>query len=350
MIVLRYYLTLVISSEDTQQSDQMSGISEAAMFRPSDEHLHPIGDDPSWQESVVITWWDEKAGIGGFHRIGHEPHADDGQGIATCWTGIHSRSGERFCEYYRSPLLPQDRQYPHTFGAGDAYQARFEDDKAVWTVREEGCELDLVAEDYTPRFDLFRQGGTVTDDFAPGHLEAAGRVSGEVHLGDHRASIAGLCYRDHSWGRRDWSSLLSHRWVAGTCGPELTFNATSWHGVDGSLRSFGVLVRNGEVIYAESVEIVVWMEIDAMTHRGGAITLKLSDSEDIVIQMHAVDGLVTLHNGVACVDELCEFEFKGHKGFCDLEISTNPRGGTGPVSALVNATLEKGFSLKSATP
>ncbi len=39
-----------------------------------DEGRHARGE-PGWQESVLVHWWDDRAGIGGFHRIGHEVEA-----------------------------------------------------------------------------------------------------------------------------------------------------------------------------------------------------------------------------------------------------------------------------------
>ncbi len=309
-------------------------------FAAKDELPHPIAEDPLWQESVVLLWWDRNSGIGGFHRIGHEP----GNGVATTWVGIHTRDGESFRQHVNLPFTEGDRTET-SFRVGDNYAASFEDGSAIWTIREDDCEMHLVATDYTPRFDLFRAGGTVTDDFAPGHLEAAGRVRGSIRLGQRDFEVDGLCYRDHSWGKRDWSSLLSHRWIAGTCGPELTFNAASWHGVDGSLRSFGIVVRDGVVTYADTVDLLVFMETDATTHRGGIAAFDLPDGERLRIDIRPpIGGALTTHNGVACIDELCEFEYRGSAGFCDLEITTNPRGGTGGVSALVRATAENGLS------
>jgi len=307
-------------------------------FPIEDEYGHEIGSDPSWQESVVLTWWDHARGVGGFHRIGHEP----GRGSATSWVGIATLEGLRFRQHRNVPLRAGDHG-TNVFRCSDAYEMRFEG-KAIWTIREDDCRMTLEAEDYTPRFDLFRGGGTVTDDFAPGHLEAAGPVRGRLRLGERSYEVDGLGYRDHSWGRRDWNSLLSHRWIAGTCGPELTFNAASWHGRDGTLRTFGIVVRNGEVTYAEGVDILVAMEIDATTHRGGVLKLTLPSAEEIVLEPKPVDGFVTLHNGIACVDELCLFEYRGKQGFCDFEISTNPRGGSEPITALVGATMETGLS------
>jgi hypothetical protein len=321
----------------------MSAVADT--FPIEDEYTHPIGPDPLWQESVVITWYDLARGIGGFHRIGHEAHANQGQGVATSWIGLCTEDGRRYKRHDNLPLQPSDRG-PDLFSVSGRHQMRF-DGRACWSINEPDCQLQLIAEDYTPRFDLFRRGGTVTDDFAPGHLEAAGTVTGSLVLDGRRQAIQGLCYRDHSWGKRDWTTLLTHRWIAGTCGPQLTFNAASWHGTDGSLRSFGIVARNGVVTYARDTDIVVYMECDGVTHRGGRLSLTLPDGERIVIEPTAVDGFVTLHNNIACVDELCTFEYQGARGFCDFEVSSNPRAGSGPLSALVRATLTEGFSRRA---
>jgi hypothetical protein len=314
-------------------------------FPVQDEYSHAIGPDPLWQESVVVTWSDPKTGICGFHRIGHEAHANAGQGVATSWIGIATNEGTRFHRHDNLPLNQNDRARDR-FRVSGLHEMHF-DGRAHWSFDDPQCQLRLVADDYTPRFDLFRRGGTVTDDFAPGHLEAAGRITGEVVLDGRRYAVNGLCYRDHSWGKRDWSTLLTHRWIAGTCGPQLTFNAASWHGTDGSLRSFGIVVRDGVVVYAEKVDILVYKECDGVTHRGGRLALTLPGGDSIVIEPKVVDGFVTLHNNIACVDELCTFEYQGAEGFCDFETSDNPRNGSGPLSALVGATMTQGLSRRA---
>jgi len=311
-------------------------------FPIDDEYTHPVGPDPLWQESVVIVWFDLKSGIGGFHRIGHEARANGGAGVATSWLFVTTLEGTRYRRHDNHPLLPSDRTHD-LFSVSGRHAMRF-DGRAVWTVDHEECQLRLVAEDFTPRFDLFRHGGSVTDDFAPGHLEAAGTVTGAVTLAGRHYPVEGLCYRDHSWGKRDWNTLLTHRWIAGTCGPQLTFNAAAWHGTDGTLRKFGIVVRDGVVAYATDIDIVVFQECDGMTHRGGRMTLTLADGEQITVEPKFIDGSMTVHNNVACVDELCTFEYQGARGFCDFEVSTNPRAGKGPISGLVNATLTEGIS------
>src|SRR3546814_10349617 len=97
--------------------------------------------------------------------------------------------------------------------------------------------------------------GSLSRSFAANHFEAAGEVKGEARIGGKRIAIDGLCYRDHSWGVRDWSAaLLTHRWFTGTFGPALSFGLTTWHDADGIMSSFGFVVREGVVTYTQRSE------------------------------------------------------------------------------------------------
>lgn len=321
--------------------------SEEKFFPLEDEYPHPIGDDIWWQESVFLTWWDDKAGVGGFHRIGQEPHAAGGA-VASYWLGLFTRDGQRYRRHVSVPLRDVDRG-ERLFRCSDAFAMAHDGQDSIWTIDLPDCEMHLVAQDYTPRFDLWGHGGTVTQDFAPGHFEVGGTIRGRLRIGERQFDIDGVCYRDHSWGRREWSTLLSHRWIAGSVGPELTFNAASWHGTDGSLRSFGIVSKNGVVTHAVNTDIVVYMETDACTHRGGVLSMQMPDGERITLRPRLIDGALTLHNNIACIDTICTVEYQGRKGFCDFEITTNPRAGSGPIKALVRATMQDGLSRRDWT-
>src|SRR2546421_7557434 len=74
-----------------------------------DEAPHDPGPDPAWQESVFLHWFDPKVGVGGIHRIGHEPAA----GVTVGWCGVVSTDGTRFrrnaAVSYRREDRPPDR-------------------------------------------------------------------------------------------------------------------------------------------------------------------------------------------------------------------------------------------------
>src|SRR3546814_18539574 len=96
--------------------------------------------------------------------------------------------------------------------------------------------------------------GSLSRSFAANHFEAAGEVKGEARIGGKRIAIDGLCYRDHSWGVRDWSAaLLTHRWFTGTFGPALSFGLTTWPDADGIMSSLGFVVREGVGTYTQDI-------------------------------------------------------------------------------------------------
>jgi hypothetical protein len=309
-----------------------------------DELPKPIGSDPHHQESVVLIYFDEVAGIGGFHRIGHQPNWQGGQGKMISWAGVGTVDGQRFARNLQEPFRQEDR-LDKGFGCTSAY--RLDVSNGIhWEIDDGPYRASLFAEDYTPRMNPFPHSGeAVTDNFAPRHWESGGRVRGTVDLGDRQFQIDGLCYRDHSWGRRDWASLASHRWVAGTFGPELTFCAASWQSSDGALASFGCVVRNGQFEQVAHTDIVAYMEIDAVTNRGGEVTLTLLDGEIITFKADpAVPGFMSENDNVHCVDQLCTISYKGMRGFCDFETTTNPRLGSSKPLPLINEADHQGLS------
>jgi hypothetical protein len=298
--------------------------------------------DEWWQDSAFVAWHASEAGIGGVFRIGHEPnHAG---GIAALWFGLVTRDGLRYRRNTTNALGPADRR-ADAFGALDGKYEMAYDGRLRYRVDDEDCKLELEVEDFYPRTDFFpSDAGTLVDDFASSHFEASGRITGTVVLGGTRYEVDGLCHRDRSWGVRRWDTLLNHRWVPGTFGPELSFGSIAWHGIDGTVRQFGYVVRDGEVVHALDVDAVVHMEPDGITYRGGQVTWTLPGDEKFVIDCAPVDAVLSEHHGVACVDAFCEVRHAGLVGFCDLEVSTNPRAGAGPVTAALRATSVDGLS------
>jgi hypothetical protein len=304
--------------------------------------------DEWWQDSAFVTFHAREAGIGGHIRIGHEPnHAG---GLAALWFGLTAKDGRRYRRNVAAPLESADL-LDDGFGAlGGRYQILGAGEGLQLRVDDEDCRLDLELTDFYPRTDFFPQSaGTLVDDFASSHFECSGRVEGTIELDGRTYDIDGLAHRDRSWGIRRWDTLLNHRWVPGTVGPQLSFGCISWHGVDGSLRQFGYVVREGEVTHAESVDIVVAMEADGLSYRAGDVTWRLPDGEELALHCRPYGATVSEHHGVACVDAICEVEVDGQPGFCDLEVSTNPRAGAGPVTAALLATTADGASHRSET-
>lgn len=246
----------------------------AISYSDDNEGTHAAGPDLDWQESVFVHWYDPTAGIGGAHRLGHEPNRDNG-GRSALECFVFTTKGTRFRRVdYQLPL--EEPTTPRGFRAGgsswhvDGGSPRLE-------IHEPGLDANLTMENFYPLTDFFPPSGSMVEDFAKHHYETSGRITGPVTIAGTTIDVDGMCHRDHSWGTRKADTLLSHRWVSGTFGPDLSFGSIVWHAADDSLVKVGYLVRDGEVIYADDVDVIAWLEPDGLTIRGGQVTWQLPD-------------------------------------------------------------------------
>jgi hypothetical protein len=318
----------------------MSGLVQHG---PEAEQRQAPDADEWWQDSAFVVFHAREAGIGGVMRIGHEPnHAG---GISALWFGLVTKDGARYRRNTTNPLGDADR-LADGFGALDGrYRITHDGDRVRYRVSDEGCRLDLEVADFYPRTDFFpKSAGSLVDDFASSHFECSGAIGGSIELDGRTYEVDGLCHRDRSWGLRKWDTLLNHRWVPGTIGPELSFGSIAWHAVDGTIRQYGYVVRDGQVTYADEIDVVAHMEVDGTTHRGGVATWRFAGEDPMVLECRPYDAMVFEHHGVGDVDSICEVEVDGRPGFCDFELSTNPRAGAGPITAALRAVNVDGVS------
>jgi hypothetical protein len=311
-------------------------------FSEADEALHPIGDNPLWQESVLLHWYDRRQGIGGWHRVGHEPNNQGGR--AAIWSYVFDRSGWQYRRCGEVPLTPADC-YAGGFGAGSALKFGYQDNVATWTLDDGPLRAEIQCRNLFPIVDPFPKADEVAAKRFPSHFEVAGRVTGHVTHEGRKVAIDGYGYRDHSWGGRDWQNgMPNHRWFTGTLGGELSFAAITAQAPTGRLTRVGYVHRHGETVQARNVDVVTYLEPDGLTHRGGELTLDLPTNDIVQVRFRTRAGVLFQRGSVVMVEHMCDAEGMGMQGYCDAEISSNPRLGKGEVLLSLNATTTDGFS------
>ena len=300
------------------------GGGSVQVYEPADEGPHQAGPQELWQESVVLLWWDLKQAIGGFYRIGHELNHKNGPMIAL-WSNTVTPQGI-FKKTAYLPLRPQDK-IDNGFGGGDGSLRYDYDGNCVWTLEDQDIKAQLRVHDFHPSIDCYPKKGALSE-FAPHHMEVAGRVSGSLSVKGVHYDIDALAFRDHGWGMRDWGALLSHRWLAGVFGAELSFCALAWHATDDSMAQFGWVVRNDTVTFAKKLDIVAYVEADAMCSRGGRLVMTLSTDEVIEVGFEALaPSMMSFHHGIACFDTLCRIRSGDLTGIGDFETTANGQQG-----------------------
>lgn len=312
------------------------------IFTTKDEYRHEPGPESNWQESQLLQWYDQSQGIGGWHRLGHEPNNQGGR--AVIWSYVFSHSGWQYRCCTDIPLNPSDI-YPNGFGAGDRLTGRYENDASIWEVNDGELSCRLECRYFYDLADPFPPGDELAATRFPNHFEVAGHVTGEVVYKGNKISINGLGYRDHSWGNRDWNQgMLNHRWFTGSMGEEFSFAAITAQASTGKLVKTGYVARHGQLIRATDIDVIAYVEPDGLTHRGGKVRMTLENGEQIRLNIKARAAVLFQRGTVVMVETMCDVEGHGLKGFCDAEFSSNPRNGTGDVLLSINAVTENGFS------
>lgn len=287
------------------------------------EVVHEWDDDPAWQESVAVWFDDADAEVGGFFRFGLHPVQGQGRSMLFAFT----HAGRRFRRVRER--VPSEAVAGGDLAIGGCVAGHAADGRVRFSWDEPESSADLV-------FDAFHQphgfGGTPDDlslqqDVYSGHLECSGTLSGIVRIGDQDHAIRGLAHRDRSWGPRRIEAVLTNRMMTGTFGPELSFALNTIQLVDGTINNVGLVSRKGEVVTTNEFVILPSIHLDGYSVESGVAHVRLPDGDRLTITCETIDGQLTPFDGYLCSEHISIARCEGLVGFCDNELTNNPRLG-----------------------
>jgi pterin-4a-carbinolamine dehydratase len=296
------------------------GDNKVLIYPSSDEYPHTPGQEENWQESFVLHFMDAGNRAGAYLRIGHEPNMNGGEIIL--FSNVVSPDGI----FHRTDTV--------SIKAGDvtdtgiscsdgALSYSYDGKNIIWRIEEPGISAELVLENFHPAIDCYPKVGEVSD-IAKHHVEVAVRVTGTITTQGNSYVVDGLGMRDHSWGSRNWSALISHRWTFGIFDKENSFCALTMHTSDDNMAKFGWVVRGDKVIYAEEVDIVTYLEADGVSNRGGITRMKLVTGEVFEARFEAITPCVTSWvRGILGIDNFCKVHWGDRVGVGDFELTNN---------------------------
>jgi hypothetical protein len=201
--------------------------------------------------------------------------------------------------------------------------------RVTLTWQDDACEADLGFTGFHPPHGFTGAGDErLTGTIYGGHLECAGRLQGRVRIGDHTLTVDALAHRDRSWGPRDMSRVHTNRMITGTMGPELSFAANTIQLNDGSVNDIGHVVRSGVVEPFERFVILASIHLDGYSVAGGVLKGRLASGETLVIECETIAGQLTPFDGYLCSEHISVARYGDLVGFCDNELTNNPRLGT----------------------
>lgn len=198
--------------------------------KPHDDGMHTNTGEANFNESMYFNFYDRRARIGGFVRIGNRPN----EGYAEVTVTVYQPDGTALFNYMRPAIADNSRfdaggmrfeviePFRHlrvSYDGRAVYLARpldLEDPRQAFTSNpHRPLQLTLDYHGLSPMY-----GGEASLDhpdmvFAKGHTEQHVRASGSITIDGHTTALDGLGLRDHSWGPRSWQSPSYYRWL--TC-------------------------------------------------------------------------------------------------------------------------------------
>ena len=314
-------------------------MSALPIFEAADNCPHAPGDDISWQESSLFVWHDREAGVGGFWRLGQEPVVS---ALNSCF-GIFTDDGTRFRSNVTGvPMAPGDRGDTHM---GWGKELRIDLDTLRIAADFPDCQAKLQFEDFHPAYDYMALvKGLPMPDGTAHHFEVAGRMTGTVRLGDSEITVDALGYRDRSWGPRSWGMLRSTRWWPCVFGPDLSIHVLGVVTEQGHYLTFGYVLRDGVAQAITDSRILVTLEPDAVSPLGGTARITLENGETLDLSCERRDGIVLHVRGYTAVECIGVARLGDRIGMSNLEVCTNPTGGSKPPAFTIAANNGEGLS------
>jgi hypothetical protein len=299
--------------------------------------------DPAWQDSVVMCWWDLASGIGGYHRIGHQPRHPDGP-RAHLSTAIFT-ADRVFKRNVSVPLTDADRLPGGGWAWNGGECAYTFGDHAQWMFAHAELSGELHVRDFHQPVDIYPKGGQVSERITSGHLEAGGRIEGTLRFDGRDYTIDGLAFRDHGWGKRHWNEVLAHRWVVATFEDGAVALAISILASAGQIAGFGAVIDGENYLSAREVDIETTLLPDGLTHRGGRARMVLESGETVELTAEPLQkGVIFwMADQFAITDTLCRYQWGERVGIGTFELSNNPLAGSARPLVAINGVLDDGL-------
>jgi hypothetical protein len=310
------------------------------IFDAKEEGTHmPTDNDPSFQESALFAWYDLKSGLGGFWRIGQEAVAG---ALNSCF-GMFTADGLRFRSNVTGvPMAAADRGETH-MGWGKVLRA----DLSQLAIKADfpDCEASLKFSDFHPRYHHYPLVNIPVSTEQHGHhFECSGRMTGRVRVGNSELEVDALAYRDRSWGPRRWGTMRATRWWPFVFGPDLCGNILAVVDESGYRGCRGYIIRDGVPYAVAEGDVAVTLDYDAIGPRSGYAPFVLENGEKMELHHERKDGIVLHVRGYTAVESIGLARWGDRVGMSDLEVCTNPTGGTKPPVMTLNANNGDGLS------
>jgi hypothetical protein len=277
-------------------------------------HSPDANSPASWQESFYLGWVDLDARAMGTHHISLRPGGDKDTHVWS-WVMLDGK------------VIGRAQQHGLDVPEGDY------DDLKVGNlhlrIKESLREIDLTATyddavadvaftaacdplELPLDFDEMKLGDR--------HYEIMGTVKGTLTHGDRKIPIHAGCWTDHSWGGRDFGSIVSHRWLWASFGADLSMSVFIFVTND-RLHYQGWVVDGGEIHIVTYAELHSIVNDDGISPEGCDAIIRTDSLKTYRVKGRCIDTALLGGHNYCVKNGLTEFECGGRIGSGILEFN-----------------------------
>lgn len=303
-------------------------------------------DERCWQESVCAWFYDREAGAGGFFRFGIHPV--DGVGRANLFAFFED--GLRFRRVVSH--VPVDVTPGDALRVGECVGDVDDDGRLRYSWAEPECAAELtMIEHFYPEHRFGGSGdNAISGLIYGGHVESSGVLAGRIRIGEDEKDVHALVHRDRSWGPRDMSAVVTNRMMTGTFGPELSVALNTIALAGGTIANVGFVARDGVLEDVTDFVLLPSIHLDGYSVEGGTAIVRLAGGERLTITCETIEGFLNPHDDYLCSEHISLAWCDGRTGFCDNELTNNPRLGSAMPPFTQYVAASDGLSARPERP
>ena len=284
-------------------------------LEPSDEHMHELGPESNFNESMYINCFDPEHLVGGWFRMGNRAN----EGYAEMTVCLYLPDGKVGFMFKRPNIENNDAldaggltwtmvtpfeelrvDYVGKVVVLDEPLQMANPKEAFTNNPYADCEVHLT---FTGQGKRSMFGGepdesheTPGEEFAKGHYEQLVEATGTIRVGDREWEMNGYGLRDHSWGPRYWQAPWYYRWLTANFGRDRGFMASRVARKEGAGTRGGFVWEDGKLHLCDHVELSTDFQGDDTYHQRITGVLKSSRSDKEWAFTGEVMNLIPLRN------------------------------------------------------
>ncbi|TFG00101.1 MAG: hypothetical protein EU541_03255 [Promethearchaeota archaeon] len=304
--------------------------------------IHPkeLTDDPEWNESYYLAFYDKSQQIGGVSRLGFKPNKKESMTFFFLFLPDGSAGG-----YFQEKKLKEFTHslnvsgMSHKWNPDGTWNYTFKgnmiivkDPNDLPTVRKNPSLISSVKKaemelKFTPINEVYEYSEYMTKESlelgkkaGDKHWEQVANISGKLIVGEEEYTFNNIIgQRDHTYGVRDWTGVGNWLYYVIWFNEQLTLNPAAIVSEDGRLSTGGFIFKDGKNIPLKTITILeqnfdkdgmpINSKLELEDYNGEIYILKANTGPIIPVPFEDKEG-----NESVLVQSFGEFELNDIKG------------------------------------